>query len=64
MRGRTRCHLHGGLSFGPPPGSQNNLSTGNYTAEAVAARRQAKRAAKAAKLEAEAGEGRARDREG
>jgi hypothetical protein len=49
MRGRTRCRLHGGLSFGPPPGSQNGLVHGNYTPEAIAARRQVKAEARAAR---------------
>lgn len=30
MRGKTRCRLHGGLSTGPPKGSQNAFKYGIY----------------------------------
>lgn len=42
-----KCHLHGGKSFGPPPGSRNGLKHGGYTPEGRAARRQAKAAQRA-----------------
>jgi hypothetical protein len=35
VKGKTRCRLHGGRS-GPPIGSQNGLSTGQYTRAAIA----------------------------
>ena len=36
IRGRLRCRLHGGRSTGAPKGSANgNLTSGEFTAEAV-----------------------------
>ncbi|MDH7797151.1 MULTISPECIES: HGGxSTG domain-containing protein [unclassified Beijerinckia] len=37
-----RCRMHGGLSSGPPPGNQNALKHGQYSAEAIATRRRAR----------------------
>ena len=34
-----RCRFHGGLSTGPPKGSQNALKHGFYTREAIETRR-------------------------
>jgi hypothetical protein len=34
-----RCRVHGGLSPGPPTGSQNNYQHGLFTADARATRR-------------------------
>jgi hypothetical protein len=40
VRGRKRCHLHGGLSPGAPKGSQNgNYKNGEWTAEAIEERK-------------------------
>ncbi len=39
MRGKKRCRIHGGLSTGPPLGSQNNLKHGLHTREATRYRR-------------------------
>ena len=36
IRGRRRCHLHGGLSPGAPHGPANgNFRNGNWTADAI-----------------------------
>lgn len=37
-----RCRMHGGLASGPPPGNQNALKHGQYSAQAIAARRRAR----------------------
>jgi len=40
IRGRKRCHLHGGLSPGAPKASQNgNYTNGDWTSEALEERR-------------------------
>jgi hypothetical protein len=54
MRGRTRCHLHGGLSFGPPPGSQNGMVHGRRSRAAEQARKE--RTAKAREARAKVAE--------
>jgi hypothetical protein len=46
MRGRARCHLHGGLSFGPPPGSQNGLVHGRRSRAVMQERKERTAAAK------------------
>jgi hypothetical protein len=53
LAGRTRCRLHGGRSFGPPPGSQNNLKNGAWLPEAVETRRRQRAEAKAVARAAE-----------
>jgi hypothetical protein len=49
VAGKNRCWLHGGKNRGAPAGNKNNLSTGAYTPEQIAARRQQKAAARTAK---------------
>jgi hypothetical protein len=49
LRGRTRCQLHGGLSFGPPPGSQNGLIHGRRTRAAELERKERVAAARSAR---------------
>lgn len=39
VHGKRRCRMHGGLSPGPPKGSQNALKHGRRSAAAVAARK-------------------------
>lgn len=51
MRGRARCRLHGGKSFGPPKGSQNNLKDGSWLPEVRAVRREERAAQRAAARE-------------
>jgi hypothetical protein len=44
VRGRARCRIHGGLSFGAPRGERNgNFKHGLWTCEAVQERRWAKK---------------------
>ena len=41
VRGKQRCRMHGGgKGSGAPLGNRNSLKHGQYTAEAIAARRQ------------------------
>jgi hypothetical protein len=41
VKGRKRCHMHGGADGGgAPEGNRNALKHGHYTAEAVAQRRE------------------------
>ena len=41
VTGRKRCHMHGGAEgSGGPPGNQNALRHGHYTAGAIARRRE------------------------
>src|SRR5258708_8453336 len=49
VRGKTRCHWHGGRNPGPPTGSQNALITGRYTRAAEAAKREPAAAGKHAR---------------
>jgi hypothetical protein len=51
VKGRSRCHWHGGRNPGPPKGSQNALTTGRYTREAEAAKRKAAAAGKAVRAQ-------------
>jgi hypothetical protein len=51
VRGKTRCHWHGGRNPGPPPGSKNGLIHGRWTREAIAAKREAAAKAKLARHE-------------
>ena len=41
VKGRKRCHMHGGADGGGAPcGNRNALKHGRYTAEAIARRRE------------------------
>jgi hypothetical protein len=41
VAGKVRCRMHGGTDgIGAPPGNQNALRHGRYTAEAIAQRRE------------------------
>jgi hypothetical protein len=49
MKGRSRCRLHGGANPGAPKGNRNAVTTGRYSADALAARREATAAGKLAR---------------
>jgi len=42
VHGKQRCRMHGGTSPGAPRGNQHALKHGRYTAQAIAARREAR----------------------
>ena len=47
LRGKRRCRKHGGRSSGAPRGNQYALKHGRYTAQAIAARREARQTLRA-----------------
>jgi hypothetical protein len=49
VRGRHRCHWHGGRNPGPALGSQHALVHGRYSAAAIEAKREASAAGRAAR---------------